>query len=530
MADLEANAPPNEMQIEDFFREVLHITDDALLLELNTQGLKSMSGFNQHTEVEIALICQNIRRPGGTYEDDQGNTHPDRGTQVSVLDEKRLKQFWYYCRYCYMTQRIPDFEDANQIPSLGALQQLDAYVATFPSPRDIVKPAQFPGFDKAKRWYESFEEWAAQSIGPSGVPLSYVLRESREQVNPEELDIFCESMDDDLFRMSRQNTPGSMFWLADNTMVWNQLRECFHPTKDYTWIKPFEKTKDGHGGFLAGKKHALGPGVTRTINASAEKILANTRYDGRNKSWTFDKVVTRLNEAFDDSALEWDDTQKVIKLLDCITDQLLLPVKLSIRANDTLRIDYPGAVAYILEQITMMGHESNSSRNIGAYNIPRKGPGRGGAGRGRAGRILHRPPGLESWDPTRPGAYYSRACYASLTAEQKQLNFESREADPNINGKSRKQGFQVHDAKRAATLAKVESAKSDLMEAKLDLMFQAFVAKGIVPQTATISSVGTTPSTISETSIGTTLKRKAKDKAKFYELVGKDLIPRYDMD
>ena len=110
------------------------------------------------------------------------------------------------------------------------------------------------------------------------------------------------------------------------------------------------------------------------------------------------------------------------------------------------------------------------------------------------------------------------------------MNFETREADPNINGKSRKQGFNVQNAKRAATLAKVESAKSDLMEAKLDLMFQAFVGKGLVPQTATISSVGTTPSTITETSVGASLKRKAKDKAKFYELVGKDLIPRYDMD
>ncbi|MGL5936684.1 MAG: hypothetical protein ACRCZI_13805 [Cetobacterium sp.] len=528
MADLEPNQPPSEQQIESFFTEVLEITDQALLLELHSQGLKSMSGFNQHTEHEIALICQNIRRPGGTVEDDEGNTHPDRGVQVSVLDEKRLKQFWYYCRYCYMTQRIPNFGDAQQVPSLDALQQLDAYVLTFPAPRDVVKPVQFPGFDKARRWYESFEEWAAQSIGPSGVPLSYVLRESREQVNPGDLGIFCESMDDDLFRMSRQNTPGSMFWLADNTMVWNQLRECFHPTKDYTWIKPFEKSKDGHGGYLAGKKHALGPGVTRTMHASAEKVLASTRYDGRNKSWTFDKVVTRLNEAFDNSALEWDDTQKVIKLLDCITDNLLLPVKLSIRANDALRIDYAGTVAYILEQITMMGHESNSNRNIGAYNIPRKGPGRGGNRThpaARAGRSLHRTPGLESWDPERPGAYYSRACYATLTAEQKQLNYESREVNPNKSTKG-------NDAKRAATLSKVESAKNDLMTAKLDFLMSAVVGKGlVVPPMAMISSVGTTPSTISETSVGASLKRKAPEqKAKFYELVGKSLVPRYDID
>jgi hypothetical protein len=182
----------------------------------------------------------------------------------------------------------------------------------------------------------------------------------------------------------------------------------------------------------------------------------------------------------------------------------------------------------------MMGHKSNSNRNIGAYNIPRKGPGRGGGGRGirgsyagRAGRNLHRPPGLESWDPTRPGAYYSRACYAALTPEQKQLNFETRDADPNVNGKSRRQGFQVQNAKRAATLAKVELAKSDLLEAKMDFLFQAVVGKGLVPHMATISSVETTPSTITAASDGASLKRKAQPK--FFEWDGKDMIPTYDM-
>jgi hypothetical protein len=103
---------------------------------------------------------------------------------------------------------------------------------------------------------------------------------------------------------------------------------------------------------------------------------------------------------------------------------------------------------------------------------------------------------LESWDPSRSGAYYSRACYAALTPEQKQLNLETKEADPNINGKSRKQGYNVQTAKKAAHLAKVELAKSDLLEAKMDFLLQAVVMKGFIPDVATISSVETNPSTI----------------------------------
>ncbi|MGL5934462.1 MAG: hypothetical protein ACRCZI_02445, partial [Cetobacterium sp.] len=279
--------PPDEEQMMDFYREVLQINDEVLILDLIDQGLGSMSGFNQLTADDVTKICQNIRRPGGLLEDDNGNAQPNRGTQVTILEEKRLKQFWYYCHYCYMTQRIPDFGDVDQIPTVGWLSQLDTFVNSFPEPRDVVKPGVFPGNSQAKRWYESFEDWASKSIGPSGVPLSYVLRENTVATNPDEHAIFMPNMDEDLFRMSRHTN--STFSLGDNTMVWNMLRECFHPTKDYTWVKPFEKSKDGHGAYWAAKKHALGPGAVRTISAGADKIISTTRYDGKNKSWTFDK-------------------------------------------------------------------------------------------------------------------------------------------------------------------------------------------------------------------------------------------------
>jgi hypothetical protein len=154
-----------------------------------------------------------------------------------------------------------------------------------------------------------------------------------------------------------------------------------------------------------------------TISASANKIIATTCYHSKNISWTLDKVVTRHNEKFDKSALERNDTQKVITFLDCITDTLLFPMKLSIRANNQLRDDYAGTVSYLMEQITLMGNESNANRQIGvsSYSIPRKtiqrAPGMTGCGygrgcSGRVGRILNHAPALESWDPTKPGAYY----------------------------------------------------------------------------------------------------------------------------
>jgi hypothetical protein len=158
--------PPDEEQMMDFYREVLQINDQALILDLMEQGLGLMAGYNQLTAEEVVRICQNIRRPGGTVEDEDGNTHPNHGTQVTILEEKRLKQFWYYRWYCYMTQRIPDFADADQIPTVSWLNQLDTFVNFFPSSRDVIKPPIFPGTDKAKRWYESFEDCFLSPLDP----------------------------------------------------------------------------------------------------------------------------------------------------------------------------------------------------------------------------------------------------------------------------------------------------------------------------------------------------------------------------
>jgi hypothetical protein len=75
---------PDEEQMSDFYREVLQINDDNLILELLGQGLNTMAGYNQLTADEIIKICHNIRRPGGTIEDDDGNQQPHRGTQVTI--------------------------------------------------------------------------------------------------------------------------------------------------------------------------------------------------------------------------------------------------------------------------------------------------------------------------------------------------------------------------------------------------------------------------------------------------------------
>jgi hypothetical protein len=95
--------------LEDYFKIEFKIDDDDLIIALFEQGLDSLENFNLLTLTDMTRVCDTIRKPGGMIVDDDGDLVPNRGQAVSAVLEKRLKQFWQFVRYAYMTQRTPNF-------------------------------------------------------------------------------------------------------------------------------------------------------------------------------------------------------------------------------------------------------------------------------------------------------------------------------------------------------------------------------------------------------------------------------------
>ena len=230
---------PEEMEI--FYVTVFGIDDDDLVLALFDQGLDTIDNYNLLTMDDITRICNNIRKPGGMILDADGDFVPDRGQAISTILEKRLKQFWFFLRYSYMTQRIPDFADVADFPQLSDLHNLDSYLKSFAEPKDVEKPPQFPGTTNARKWFEQFDAWAAKYLGPSGVPLLYVLR-MEPIINVDDPGWFQPSLREDLALRGPHPKTGAdnMFWREDNSTVWDMLLHCLHPTKDYAYLKFYE--------------------------------------------------------------------------------------------------------------------------------------------------------------------------------------------------------------------------------------------------------------------------------------------------
>jgi hypothetical protein len=132
---------------------------------------------------------------------------------------------------------------------LAELANLDSYLKSFPLAKDVEKPPQFPGQDKARKWFEQFDTWTSKSLGPSGVPLLYLLRKDDVDLN-DDLGWYEPSLKEDL-TLRGPHGDENMFWQEDNTTVWNMLVFCLHPTKEYAYAKPFERTMDGNGAYNA---------------------------------------------------------------------------------------------------------------------------------------------------------------------------------------------------------------------------------------------------------------------------------------
>ena len=525
---------PEEMEL--YYSTVLEIEEEETITALFEQGLDTMDGFNHLRLEDISRICSNIRRPGGMMVDDNGDLVPNRGTPISVLIETRLKQLWFFFRYAYMTQREPDFADDMDVPTLEVLADLDSWISSFDDPKDVEKPPTFPGQEKAKKWFESFDEFADRTKGPSGVPLGYVLRE-QHHIPADDTGWFLPGMDEDLFNRGRHPVAGvrAALWMADNTVLWNMLKHTVHPTNHFTWLKAFEKTKNGNAAYWALKHVMLGPGVTRALRARADAIIQTTKYDGKAKGYSFDKMVTRLTQAFIDSDIDWDEERKVQKLLQAIDDSTLLAAKHAIMASPTLRVNYQDTVNYLQELVSIRDQHPGSllSRGIAAAkkasgdtkasgdveasgddeaydeeaydeeaDYYEDGEDYDGEDYGDDEDYDEYPPPLEEWDPSQPGAYYSKEAYDKLTPEQKDLHWEAREeaksaAKDDTGSKGKRDSSQISAlmAIQAERDAKIAQLTTDLAVARALAEHQGTVSIGATISNKRRPGIGATSGT-----------------------------------
>ena len=152
----------------------------AAVVNPEGQGVDSIENLRLMTDNDVESLCAVIRRPGGTIADGQGNQVPNRGVNISILAEKKLKLAVYFVKHKKRCSEDVDFAQIT-LANVQALQSL------YDQEKAHKDPEAADGNDLIDKrdWHKSFEnldEYIGKHLGIDGAPLSYLIRSSTAPV------------------------------------------------------------------------------------------------------------------------------------------------------------------------------------------------------------------------------------------------------------------------------------------------------------------------------------------------------------
>lgn len=436
-------------ELNNYLRQVLLIADAAVRTALNTQGLESLEDFVALTEKDIDDICSNARKPGGTIPNPAYQARnnpaappflPNAGVQIGHVFVKRLKMLRFYLFHLRRVQR--PFQAATAtLDVITALYRMYEQEQEEDETKDL--PEKLTSVEKVRYTIENIDNYLIRKRGSSGAPLAYVVRESIAPPNAaEDLGFGLPSYSEEMIQRAPHD---GIYYQQDNKLVWDVIRHVTHEGPGWSWVQAFQRTRDGRAAYLSIKSHYLGESFTARLRSNADQLMENTFYDGKSRSFTFEKYCEVLKGAFTDVESTGEDVseqRKVRILLHGIHDSRLQQAKSQVLATPNLKSTFDNAVNFIAqfldEKRSYTSTQKMQPRNVsgvqarygrgGRYDGRGRGRGRGtsagrGRGRGRGdgrGRFT-RATGTVS------DKYYTPDEWAALTLDQQQKVRELRE-------------------------------------------------------------------------------------------------------
>ncbi|KAL7572975.1 hypothetical protein ACA910_007475 [Epithemia clementina (nom. ined.)] len=103
-----------------FVQGIIGIPDITTRAALHNQGLLGPDTYLQLEHEDIATICANIRKPGGTFPNPQAGFPgqpamvPNPGVTIGFVQQRRLEQLRYYIHHLERIQRVFDVFQATR--------------------------------------------------------------------------------------------------------------------------------------------------------------------------------------------------------------------------------------------------------------------------------------------------------------------------------------------------------------------------------------------------------------------------------
>lgn len=375
------------------------------------------------------------------------NANQNAQVRIPFLSLTKLKamRYWVLAQRCIGVASPNVNEFAGQVieDTLARMKaDSDHKLATEDS--DVRKPERLTDLTKWTKFWELLTTYLGRVKGAALTPLSYLVRE-HEEVTQEQRDAEYQSMQERLIAITALT--GTHFDL-DNRTLYDEFKPLVVDGPGWSFIKKYDKAKDGRSAVLALKAQAEGTSAKLTRKQAAYASIASSAYLGPRKGFTFASYVT-LHQSAHNELLDLDEpvseSKKVTDFLKGIRDPNLNTGK-SIVLGDPLKLgDFEECQQYLSTVVQNMSAQMKSERQVSSASTD-------GGNKGKGGSLVDRV----------KGGAYSDEQFRSLSAEDKKRVQKYRDEA------KKKRKMKNKDRKEKRKLAKLKAEKETASDDEQD--------------------------------------------------------------
>lgn len=372
--------------------------DDPAATEITgAQGLSQVEDFAELGEDEIKMLFSTLKHPGGLTAAGARNY----GLQVNMVSQSN------FAAMCFLTKHLTKRLDRSLTHADILLAAVRKAKAMQIQEKNHSDPTTIPVVD-AKNWPKTMEMLETHIAGyraQDGSRMNYMTRQDlfpppaasdtsygragSNYFSPDE-EITARHRIVDLSAATspladhEKSGPFTEDYICDRGKVFDIITTVFASSPGaLTIIKPFKKSRDGRGAYLALWNHYLGPNNVDHMAGSAEKVLASSTYKGQSSRYGIEQHIiihksahTILEGLVDYGYTGIDERSKVRYLNDSIKTTKLDAPKAQIMASAELRSNFDNcATLYkdFVAQSNMNDHSNDRQISALSGNAPKGG-------------------------------------------------------------------------------------------------------------------------------------------------------------
>ena len=343
----------------------LGLSEDAAeeITSATGQNLSEIADFADLGADEIKMLFSSLKQPGGLTTGGARNY----GIACNMVSQTNFAAMCFLCKHVTKRQDRPLTQGdilLTKVKKARAMQVME---------QNHTDPSVLPVYD-VKNWPKTMEmvvQYAEGFRAQDGSRLSYIMRPSLfapaatsdptygavgsiyfspdEEIKARHR-IVDASYATDTLENHEKHGPFTDEYLFDRGKLFDLLAVVFASLAGaLTIMKPFKKSRDGRGAWLALWHNYLGPNNVDNMATKAERVLSTSVYHGQSSRYGIDQhiLVHKAAHATLEGLMDYgytgiDNRSKVRYLLDGIKTVKLDAPKSQIMSSAELRSDFDG--------------------------------------------------------------------------------------------------------------------------------------------------------------------------------------------